>query len=187
VSCFITQSLRHSGGGTTVPYRLPVDSTTLYVGVMSVTLDMPGVLVQLTAPIRILVVDDFEPYRCSICSIIRQRPDLTILAEVQDGLEAVRQAEILQPDVILLDIGLPLLNGIEAARQITKVASSARIIFLTQESAAEMVHEALALGACGYVIKAHAGTELLAAVEAVAQGGTFVSAGLNGNTRASLR
>src|ERR1700756_2683513 len=154
---------------------------------MSVTLNMPEVLVQLTAQIRILVVDDFEPYRCSICSIIRQRPDLTILAEARDGLDAVRQAEILQPDVILLDIGLPLLNGIEAARQIRKVASAARIIFLTQESSAEMVHEALALGACGYVIKAQAGTELLAAVEAVAQGGTFVSAGIDGNVRPGVR
>jgi DNA-binding NarL/FixJ family response regulator len=140
-------------------------------------------LVQLTAPIRILVADDFEPYRRSICSTIRRRSDLTILAEVQDGLEAVRQAEILQPDLILLDIGLPLLNGIEAARQIAKVAPGARIIFLTQESSADVVHEALALGAWGYVIKLQAGTELLAAVEAVAQGGTFVSRGLNGKAR----
>ena len=136
---------------------------------------------QLTAPIRILVVDDFEPYRRSICSMIRQRPDLTVLAEVQDGLEAVRQAGILQPDLVLLDVALPLLNGIEAARQILKVASTARIIFLTQESSAEVVHEALALGAWGYVIKAQAGTELLAAVDAVAQGNTFVSSGLDGD------
>jgi DNA-binding NarL/FixJ family response regulator len=93
----------------------------------------------------------------------------------------------LQPDVILLDIGLPLLNGIEAARQLAKVGSAARIIFLTQESSAEVVHEALALGAWGYVIKAQAGNELIAAVEAVAQGGTFVSCGLNGNARAGVR
>ena len=144
------------------------------------------VLVQLTAPIRILVVDDFEPFRRSICSMIRQRPDLTVLAEAQDGLEAVRQAGLLQPDLILLDIGLPLLNGIEAARQIAKVASTARIIFLTQESSAEVVHEALALGAWGYVIKAQAGTELLAAVEAVARGTTFVSSGLDGNARSGM-
>jgi len=143
-------------------------------------------LVQLTAPIRILVVDDFEPYRRSICSMIRQRPDLTVLAEVQDGLEAVRQAGILQPDLVLLDIALPLLNGIEAARQIVKVASTARIIFLTQESSAEVVHEALALGAWGYVIKAQAGTELLAAVDAVAQGNTFVSSGLDRDARSGL-
>jgi DNA-binding NarL/FixJ family response regulator len=143
-------------------------------------------LVQLTAPIRILVVDDYEPYRRSICSMIRQRPDLTVLAEVQDGLEAVRQAGILQPDLIVLDIGLPLLNGIEAARQILKVASTARIIFLTQESSAEVVHEALALGAWGYVIKAQAGTELLAAVEAVARGNTFVSSGLDGDARSGV-
>jgi len=143
-------------------------------------------LVQLNAPIRILVVDDFEPYRHSICSMIRQRPDLTVLAEIQDGLEAVRQAGILQPDLILLDIGLPLLNGIEAARQIAKIASTARIIFLTQESSAEVVHEALALGAWGYVIKAQAGTDLLAAVGAVARGNTFVSSGLDGDARSSM-
>jgi DNA-binding NarL/FixJ family response regulator len=143
-------------------------------------------LVQLTAPIRILVVDDSEPYRRSICSMIRQRPDLTVLAEVQDGLEAVRQAGILQPDLVLLDIALPLLNGIEAARQIAKVASTARIIFLTQESSAEVVHEALALGAWGYVIKAQAGTELLAAVDAVARGNTFVSSGLDGDARSGV-
>ena len=144
------------------------------------------VLVQLTAPIRILVVDDFEPFRRSICSMIRQRPDLTVLAEAQDGLEAVRQAGLLQPDLILLDIGLPLLNGIEAARQILKVASTARIIFLTQESSAEVVHEALALGAWGYVIKAQAGTEILAAVAAVARGTTFVSSGLDGDARSGV-
>jgi len=143
-------------------------------------------LMQLTAPIRILVVDDFEPYRRSICSMIRQRPDLTVLAEAQDGLEAVRQAGILQPDLILLDIALPLLNGIEAARQIAKVASTARIIFLTQESSAEVVHEALALGAWGYVTKAQAGTELLAAVDAVARGNTFVSSGLDGDARSGV-
>jgi len=158
-----------------------------YFCVMSATLDMRGMLVQLTAPIRILVVDDFEPYRRSICSMIQQRSDLTLLAEAQNGLEAVRQAEMLQPDMILLDIGLPVLNGIEAARQITKVASTARIIFLTQESSPEIVDEALALGACAYVNKTQAGTDLLPAVEAVAEGGTFVSTGLNGNTRASLR
>ena len=141
---------------------------------------------QLTAPIRILVVDDFEPYRRSICSMIRQRPDLTVLAEAQDGLEAVRQAGILQPDLVLLDIGLPLLNGIEAARQIAKVASTARIIFLTQESSADVVHEALALGAWGYVIKTQAGTDLLAAVEAVSRGNRFVSSGLDGDARSGM-
>jgi len=143
-------------------------------------------MLQPKAPIRILVADDFEPYRRFICSVIRQRTNLTVIAEVQDGLDAVRQAEILQPDLILLDIGLPLLNGIEAARQIAKVASTARIIFLTQESSAEVVHEAFALGAWGYVSKAQAGTDLLVAVEAVAQGGTFVSSGLSGNDRTGV-
>jgi two-component system, NarL family, response regulator NreC len=146
---------------------------------------MREVLVQLIGPLRVLVVDDCEPYRRTICSLVRLRLDLKILAEVQDGLQAVREAEALQPDVILLDISLPKLNGIEAARQIRKVASAARIIFLTQESSAEVVEEALALGACGYVSKARAGIDLLPALEAVAQGGTFVSRGLVENPRAS--
>jgi two-component system, NarL family, response regulator NreC len=87
----------------------------------------------------------------------------------------------LQPDVILLDIGLPGMIGIEAARQIGQVASNVRIIFLTQESSPEVVREAFALGAWGYVIKAQAEAELLAALEAVSQGTRFVSSGLDGH------
>jgi DNA-binding NarL/FixJ family response regulator len=105
---------------------------------------------------------------------------MQIVGEVQDGLEAVRQAELLQPDLILLDIGLPGLNGIEAARQIRKVASAARIIFLTQECAPDVVKEAFSLGAAGYVTKARAGAELLAAVDAVSHGSDFVGGGLDG-------
>jgi hypothetical protein len=80
----------------------------------------------------------------------------------------------------LLDIGLPKLNGLEAARQIRKLAPERKILFLTQESSADVLQEALSLGALGYVVKAHAGTELLAAVQAVLQGKQFVSSGLSG-------
>jgi DNA-binding NarL/FixJ family response regulator len=92
-----------------------------------------------------------------------------------DGFEAVRKAAELQPDLILLDIGLPFLNGIEAARQIRKLAPESKIIFVTQESSADVVEEALSSGAMGYVVKAEAASELLAAVEAVCQGRQFVS------------
>ena len=84
----------------------------------------------------------------------------------------------IHPDIILLDIGLPGINGLEAARQISKVASQAKIIFLTQETSAEVVEEALFLGAWGYVLKASAGSELGAAIEAVSRGQQFLSCGL---------
>ena len=126
------------------------------------------------------MVDDCEEFRRFICSTLRKRPELQIVGEVSDGSEAVHKAEELRPDLIVLDIGLPTLNGIEAARQIRKVASEYRVLFVSQESSADVVQEALALGALGYVVKAHAGSELLAAVEAVLQGRQFVSSGLSG-------
>jgi DNA-binding NarL/FixJ family response regulator len=131
--------------------------------------------------IRVLVVDDYEPFRRFICSTLRTRPELQIVDEVPDGLEAVRKAEELRPDLIVLDIGLPTLNGIEAARRIRKVSPESKILFISQESAADVVREAFSLGALGYVVKAHAGSELLAAVEAVLHGKQFVSASVMGH------
>jgi DNA-binding NarL/FixJ family response regulator len=131
---------------------------------------------------RILVVDDYEPFRRFICFTLRKRPALRIVGETSDGLEAVLKAEELQPDLIVLDIGLPTLNGIEAARRIRKLSPESKILLISQESAAEVVQEALALGALGYVVKAHAGSELLAAVAAVLEGKQFVSRGLSGHS-----
>jgi len=124
------------------------------------------------------VVEDFEPFQRVIRSMLQERPELQVIGEVSDGLEAVQKAEELQPDLILLDIGLPTLNGIEAARRIRKVAPKSRILFLTQEPSADVVQEALSLGAAGYVLKVRAGSDLLAAVDAVLQGKQFVSSGL---------
>jgi DNA-binding NarL/FixJ family response regulator len=125
--------------------------------------------------VRVLVVEDFLAFRQVISSILGKRPDLRIIGEVSDGIEAVRKAEELQPDLILLDVGLPMLNGIEAARQIRKRAPESKILFLSQESSADVVEEALSLGALGYVVKAHVGSDLLAAVDAVIMGKQFVS------------
>ena len=112
--------------------------------------------------------------------MLRKKPELQIIGELSDGLTAVQKVEELNPDLILLDIGLPTLNGIEAARRIRKLVPKAKILFLTQESSNDIVQEAFSLGARGYVVKAQAGTELLAAVEAVLQGKQFVSSGLAG-------
>ena len=128
--------------------------------------------------VRVLVVDDYEPFRRFVCSTLKQRPGLQVAGEASDGLEAVRKAEELQPDLIVLDLGLPSLNGLEAARRIRKVVPACEILFVTQESSADVVQEALSLGALGYVMKAHAGGELLAAVEAVCQGRQFIGKGL---------
>jgi CheY-like chemotaxis protein len=135
---------------------------------------------RIASSVGVLVVDDYEPFRRFVCSTLAQRPELQVIGEASNGLEAVQKTEELQPDLIVLDLGLPELNGIEAARQIRNLVPKAKIIFLTQESSDDAAQEALSLGALGYVVKAHAGSELLAAVEAVCQGRQFVSSGLRG-------
>ena len=124
------------------------------------------------------MVDDFEPYRCLVASVLRKEPELQILCEVSDGLEAVQKAKELQPDLILLDIELPNLNGIEALSRIRQVSPNAKIIFLTQNSDKEVVAAALITGAHGYVLKTDAGSELLTAVAAVLRGDEFISSGI---------
>ena len=130
--------------------------------------------------VRVLVVDDSEPCRRFVCSTLGKRPELQVICEVSDGLVAVQKAKELQPDLIVLDIGLPTLNGMEGAGRIRKLAPESKILILSQESSADVVQEALSVGALGYVVKAHAGTELLAAVDAVCQGMQFVSKGIIG-------
>ena len=107
--------------------------------------------------------------------MLAKRPDLQVVAEVSNGLEAVQKAEELKPDLILLDVGLPGMNGIDAAREIRKLVPESKIVFLSQESATDIVQEALGLGAAGYVVKARAGEELSTAVESVRRGKQFVS------------
>jgi two-component system, NarL family, response regulator NreC len=127
---------------------------------------------------RILVVEDHEPFRRFILSTLQTRPELHVICEVSDGFEAVQKAEEQHPDLILLDIGLPGQNGVEAARQIRRLAPDAKIIFVTQEMSTAIVEETLRLGAQGYVVKKSAGRDLLAAVEAVMCSKQFVSATL---------
>jgi DNA-binding NarL/FixJ family response regulator len=129
-------------------------------------------------PVRILVVDDFKPWRQQVCSTLQTQPELSVVAEVADGLEAVQKAEELKPDLILLDIGLPSLNGLEAADLICRVAPGTKIIFVTQNSDTYVVRRALSNGAQGYVWKTDAGIELLAAVAGVLGGDDFISSGV---------
>ena len=133
-----------------------------------------------TSSIRILVVDDFEPWRQQIRSMLRARPELCVVGEVGDGLEAIQRAKELQPDLILLDIGLPNLDGLEVADRIRHVAPKAAIIFLTSNSDKDMARAAMGSGARGYVLKSDAGRELLAAVSGILGGDDFVSSGIEG-------
>jgi len=131
--------------------------------------------------VRVLVVDDHEPFRRFVCSMLAKRQDLLLIGQASDGLDAVRKAEELNPDLVVLDIGLPTLNGLEVARRIRKLSPECKILFMSQGSSFEVALEAFSLGALGYVVKAHAGSELLAAVEAVCQSRQFVSQGLSGH------
>jgi len=126
-------------------------------------------------PIRILVVDDYQPFRQLVCSLLEERTEFQIIARAADGLDAIRKAEQLQPDLIVLDIGLPKLNGIAAARKIRKLAPKSKVLFLTQEIDTEIVKASFSTGAGGYVVKSDAGTDLFEALEAVIQNGRFVS------------
>jgi DNA-binding NarL/FixJ family response regulator len=126
---------------------------------------------------RVLVVEDHEPFRRFICSMLAKTLEWQIVGEASDGLEAVRKAVALQPDLITLDLGLPTLSGIEAARRIRKLCPECKILFVSQVSSPDVVEEALSTGAAGYVVKTRAASDLLAAVEAVRDGRLFVSDG----------
>lgn len=114
------------------------------------------------------------------------KANLQIVSETSDGLDAVRRAKELHPDLILMDIGLPGLNGIEAARRIRELAPRSRIVFLSQGGSTEIVEEALRSGALGYVHKPRAGDDLYPAVAAVLEGQQFVSDGLMGSQEAVI-
>jgi DNA-binding NarL/FixJ family response regulator len=125
---------------------------------------------------RVLVVDDYKDWRDQVRSLLRERPECQIICEVTDGSEAVHKAEELKPGLILLDIGLPKLNGIEAARQIRQLSPSSKIIFLSQETSLDIMQEALGTGAANYVYKARAQSDLLPAIDAALRVLVFLAA-----------
>jgi DNA-binding NarL/FixJ family response regulator len=124
--------------------------------------------------IRILLVDDFEPWRHFVRSIIQEDPELQIICEVSDGLAAIQKANELKPDLILMDIGLPKLDGMAAARRICTTAPKPRILFVTADSSEDVAREALRIGA-GILFKGDTPIELLGASKAVIRGERFVS------------
>lgn len=125
--------------------------------------------------VRVLVVDDFAPWRHFVISTIRKHWQLLLVGEADDGLRAIEKATELTPDLITMDIAIPTLNGIEASRRISDFLPKAKVVFLSENRSVEIVEHVLREGACGYVVKSSAASELLPAIETVLQGGRFVS------------
>jgi DNA-binding NarL/FixJ family response regulator len=116
--------------------------------------------------IRVLVADDFAPWRCAIRSILTENPEIEIIDEASDGLEAVRMCEESQPDMVLLDVHLPKMSGLEAARQIRVVSPGSKILFLSLKCSYDLMREALRIGAAGCIEKVNARRDLTPAVRA---------------------
>ena len=125
--------------------------------------------------LRILVVDDHEIVRRRLSSLLQRWPEFNVVAEASDGLDAIEQSKELQPDVVVLDISMPRMSGLEAAPHIRRVAPAAEILFVSQHDTRSIVREALSTGARGFVLKSDAGTDLVNAVLAVSQQKEFLS------------
>jgi two-component system response regulator NreC len=125
--------------------------------------------------LRILLADDHTVVRQGLRKILEARPQWEVVAEAADGREAVKQAEEVKPDVAIVDVAMPLLNGIEAVRQIARKASGTRVLVLSMHNDEAYVTQMLRAGAAGYLLKDSADVDLLQAVEAVAAGKSFFS------------
>jgi len=125
-----------------------------------------------------LLVDDNKHFRQLVFLMLQKKPGVHVIGQAADGLEGVQKAENLKPDLVLLDIGLPKLDGINASRLIRKRSPQSKIVFLTVEIDLDVVNAALDAGALGYIIKSRTQSDLMQALEAVLEGKQFVSSGL---------
>jgi len=123
--------------------------------------------------LRILVADDYELVRRGICSILKTQPGWTVCGEASDGHQAVEMSRNLQPDIVVLDIGMPGLNGLEATREILQHNEDQRILILTVNNCEGIIREALSVGARGFVLKSDAAVDLVSAIEALERHRTF--------------
>ena len=130
------------------------------------------------ASIRIVIVDDHELARRGLRSVLANNPDLQVIAEIASGEEAVQRVGELHPDIILLDITLPKMSGIEAASSIHRESPNSRVIFVSQHDSVLLAKDAMRAGGSAYVVKSDAGRDLLSAIAAVQEGKTFVSRSL---------
>jgi DNA-binding NarL/FixJ family response regulator len=141
---------------------------------------------QPSSSVRILIVDDSEPWRRWLCAELGKHKGLRIVGEASDGLEAVKKAHELKPNLVLLDIGLPNLNGFEVANRLAQSTSESRVVFLTMHTDKEIVKRALSNGAGGFVLKKDALTDLLPAIAAVLEGRRFVSRSIGNKVSKSI-
>jgi DNA-binding NarL/FixJ family response regulator len=128
--------------------------------------------------LRILLADDHTVVRQGLRKVLEERADWVVVAEAGNGREAVQKAEETKPDVAILDVAMPLLNGIEATRQIVKRSPATRVLVLTMHSDEAYVNQILKAGATGYLLKDSADVDLIQAVSAVSQGKSFFSPGV---------
>jgi DNA-binding NarL/FixJ family response regulator len=126
--------------------------------------------------LRLLVADDHEIVRKGLRSLLEAQPGWQVTAEASDGREAVDKAKEMKPDICVLDIGMPSLNGLEAARQMLKNDSRSKILILTMHESDPLIREVLDVGARGYVLKTDASRDLVTAVNAVKSNKTFFTA-----------
>lgn len=127
---------------------------------------------------KILVVDDFVPWHHFVLQLLESEADLNVICLAADGLEAVQKAQELQPDVVLMDVNLPVLDGVEAARRIRVLCPLSKILFVSEQRSLEVIEAAFSLGASGYILKTDSYSDLILGVRAAVHDQQFVSRSL---------